>query len=280
MSVREHHITARDGLRLAVTEWGGGAGVPLLCLPGITRSARDFAHLGARHGGARRVVALDWAGHGGSGRAADVRRYAPEPAVRDVLDAMAALHLGRCIVVGTSFGGLVAMFLSLLRPGALAGVVLNDIGPRIEDRGMAFVTDFVARDPGFATIEEAVAFLRERLPHLSHEGDEAWRDFAHATYTRGEDGRLHPRWDTRIAEAIRGGGGHFDFGPVFGGLMPIPTLLCWGEASDILSAETVQRMRREKPDLRIVSLPGIGHNPTLREPAIAAALDSLIAAAA
>jgi pimeloyl-ACP methyl ester carboxylesterase len=279
MSGRERHVTARDGLRLLVTEWGGGAGVPLLCLPGITRSARDFAHLGERHGGERRVVALDWAGHGGSERAADVRRYAPEPAVRDVLDAMSALHLGRCVVVGTSFGGLVAMFLSLLRPGALAAVVLNDIGPRVEDSGMEFVTDFIARDPGFATIGEAVAFLRERLPHLSHEDDAAWRDFAHATYARGEDGRFHPRWDTRIAEAIRGGAS-FDFGPVFGGLARIPTLLCWGEASDILSAETVQRMRAQKPDLRVVSLPGIGHNPTLREPPVAAALDSLIAEAA
>jgi pimeloyl-ACP methyl ester carboxylesterase len=280
MSPREHHVTARDGLLLAITEWGGGPGVPLLCLPGVTRSARDFAHLGARHGGQRRVVAVDWAGHGGSGRAAEITRYAPEPAVRDVLDVMSALHLGRCVVIGTSFGGLVSMFLSLLRPGALAAVVLNDIGPRIEDRGMAFVTDFVARDPGFASIEEAVAFLQERLPNLSHEDDAAWRDFAHATYARGEDGRFHPRWDTRIAEAIRGGGESFDFGPVFGGLAKIPTLLAWGEASDILSAETVQRMRAQKPDLRVVSLPGIGHNPTLREPPIAAALDSLIAGAA
>jgi pimeloyl-ACP methyl ester carboxylesterase len=279
MRMRERHITARDGMRLFVREWGEGVGVPLLCLPGATRTGLDFAHLGARHGAARRVVALDWAGHGGSDRAGDLRRYAPEPAVRDVLDAMSALHLGRSVVVGTSFGGLVAMFLSLLRPGALAAVVLNDIGPRVEDRGMGFVTEFVARDPGFATLAECTAFLRARMPNLSHEDDGAWEDFADATYARGEDGRFHPRWDTRIAEAIQGGGS-FDFGPVFGGLARIPTLLAWGEASDILSAATVQRMRAEKPDLRIVSLPGIGHNPTLREPPVAAALDSLIAEAA
>lgn len=279
MSGRERHVSARDGLRLLATEWGGGPGVPLLCLPGITRSARDFAQLGERHGGQRRVVALDWAGHGGSERAADVRRYAPEPAVRDVLDAMSALHLGRCVVIGTSFGGLVAMFLALLRPAALAAVVLNDIGPRIEDRGAESVAEFVGHDPALATLEEAAAFLRKRHPDLSHEDDAAWRDFADATYARGEDGRLHPRWDTRIAEVVRGTGQH-DFGPVFRGLAPIPTLLCWGEASDILTAATVQRMRAEKPDLRVVSLPGIGHTPTLREPAVAAALDSLIAGAA
>lgn len=279
MIARERHITARDGLRLGVTEWGGGAGVPLLCLPGITRTGRDFAHLGARYGGSRRVVALDWAGHGASDRAAELSRYAPEAAVRDVLDAMAALHLARCVVVGTSFGGLVAMFLSLLRPAALASVVLNDIGPRVEDRGAESVAEFVGHDPAFATLEEAAVYLRTRHPDLSHEDDAAWRDFADATYARGEDGRLHPRWDTRIAEVVRGTGEH-DFGPVFGGLARIPTLLCWGEASDILSAATVQRMRAQKPDLRVVSLPGIGHNPTLREPPVLAALDSLIGEAA
>jgi pimeloyl-ACP methyl ester carboxylesterase len=272
------HVTARDGLRLGVLDWAGDPrAAPVLCLPGITRTAWDFCAIAARQAGRRRVVALDWAGHGESDRAEDPVRYRPEAAVRDVLDAMAALHLHRAVLVGTSFGGLVSMFLAVLRPALLRGVVLNDIGPRVEPAGAAFVADFVGRDPAHPDLETAAAYLREVLPPNALRSPEEWQRFAALTYRRGEDGRWHPRWDTRIAEPVRAQQGALDFGPIFLALGPIPTLLVRGALSDILSADTVARMRNQKPDLRVVTIEGVGHNPSLSEPAAAAAVDSLIA---
>jgi phosphatidylglycerophosphatase A/pimeloyl-ACP methyl ester carboxylesterase len=171
-------FSARDGLRLSALEWpeppDGGERLPLLCLPGIARTALDFLEVGARYAGGRRVVALDYAGHGESGRAADPGRYRVEVALRDLLDAMAALHLHRVVVLGTSFGGILAMSLGVLRPGCLAAVAMNDVGPRLEPAGLGVVREVIGRDPAFADLDEAAAFLRRTLPPLDTD-DAGWR---------------------------------------------------------------------------------------------------------
>lgn len=278
LKAREQRFSARDGLRLGALEWAGDAtATPLLCLPGLSRTALDFGGVAARQAGRRRVVALDHAGHGLSDRAADPARYRVELALRDVLDAMAALHLHRVVVLGTSFGGILGMALSVLRPTGLAGLVLNDVGPRIEPAGTGFVRDFIGRDPGFSTAEQATEFLRGALPPLGLD-DVGWRRMTDLTYARGEDGLLHPRWDTRLAERVTEGAAPADLWGLFDGLAGVPLLLVWGQESNILSATTVQRMRQARPDMAVASLPGIGHSPTLEEPAAIAALDRFLAA--
>jgi len=270
-------VRARDGLALSALEWAGDeARTPLLCLSGICRTGWDYEGLAERHAGKRRVVALDYMGHGESARAAEVSRYRPERAAADVLDACAALHLPRAVVVGTSFGGIMAMILAVLRPTLLRGAVLNDIGPRIDPRGVSLVGNFAGHDPGFRTIEEAVEYLRRVMPRIPLPDEASWRHFAQLTYKPGEDGRLHPRWDTRIQQAMEAGGGTLDLGPVFRAMRPIPAMLVWGEESEFLAADTVRAMVRDKPDLELVTLPGAGHAPTLNEPEIARPLDRFL----
>ncbi len=270
-------FSARDGLRLSALEWPGDpAAVPLLCLPGIARTALDFTGVALRYRGRRRVVALDYAGHGESGRAADPARYRVEGAIRDLTDAMAALHLHRVAILGTSFGGILGMALGILRPMTLAALALNDTGPRLEPVGLDEVRGFIGRDPAFGTIEEAAGFLQQVLPPLGIP-EEGWRAVAETTYARGPDGRLHPRWDTRILAAMPREAGPTELWPLFHGLPAIPLLLIRGEASAILSAGTAERMRAARPEMEFVSLPGIGHAPTLLEPPCLAALDRFLA---
>ncbi|MBP0445737.1 alpha/beta hydrolase [Roseomonas sp. SSH11] len=277
MTPATRRVTARDGLALHALDWPGDEHrTPLLCLPGICRTARDFELFARRHAGRRRVVALDYMGHGESGRAADLSRYRPERAAGDILDACAALHLPRAVVVGTSFGGLMTMVLSVLRPTLLRAAVLNDIGPEIDPRGLELVGGFAGYDPGFRSIDDAVAYLRTIMPRVPLPDDEAWRRFAALTYKPGEDGLLHPRWDTRIQQAMEAGGGAPDLGPAFRGLRPIPVMLIWAEASEFLSAATVRTMVREKPDLELVTLPGAGHAPTLEEPELVQPVDDFL----
>ncbi|MCK8783559.1 alpha/beta hydrolase [Roseomonas sp. NAR14] len=274
-------FAARDGLRLAALDWEGppaGTRTPILCLPGLCRTAHDYEPLAARHAGRRRVVALDYAGHGDSARADSLARYSPEQALRDVLDATAALGLARVALVGTSFGGILAMVLAAFRPRLLAAVALNDIGPRIEPQGRDSVRDFVGHDPAAISLEAAAEFLRERLPPLGIADAAGWRRMAGLTYALGPDGRWHPRWDTRIAEVTGDGAAALE--PVlwgcFGALAHLPLLLVHGEASRLLSADTVARMRRMRPDMTLVQLPGIGHAPLLSEPESIRALDAFL----
>ena len=274
--MRALRVRARDGLGLAAVEHPGPEGrTPILCLSGLTRSSGDFARLAARHVGTRRVLALDHAGHGDSERPQDIARYAIQNSLSDVLDAMAALHAPRAVIVGTSFGGILAMVLAVLRPSAIAGVVLNDIGPQVENVGLDFVQAFVAYDPALPSLEAAVAHLQATLPPLPLDA-EGWRHFAALTYAPGPDGLWHPRWDTRIAEALHGQGAPPPLWGAFGALAHAPLMLVRGALSDLLAAPTAARMRAMRPDMRFVEVAGCGHCPTLEEAPVVAALDQFL----
>ncbi|MGG5889145.1 alpha/beta fold hydrolase [Falsiroseomonas sp. HC035] len=274
MSSRRVSFTARDGLTLSALDHPGPEGrTPILCLPGLTRTAEDFDALAERHEGRRRVLALDHAGHGESGRAGSPARYGIEHSLRDVLDAMAALHCHRAVIVGTSFGGILAMMLGVLRPTAIAGVALNDVGPVLEPVALDHVRNFVARDPALPSLDAAVDHLKQTLPPMVMDA-EAWRRFAAGTYRPGPDGAWHPRWDIRIAEAMRDAGKMPDLWPAFGALAHAPLLLLRGALSELLSEDTADRMQDARPDMRFVEIAATGHCPTLEEPASVAALDA------
>lgn len=274
--MRRVAIRARDGLLLSAEEHAGSAArTPLLCLSGLTRNAGDFSRVAARHAGTRRVIALDHAGHGESARPDNVGRYGIESSLRDVADAMAALHAPRAVIIGTSYGGLLAMVLAVLRPTAIAGVVLNDIGPELEAAALQDIEGLVGEDPALPSLEAAAAHLRARLPPMRL--DEAgWQDFAARTFKPGPDGLLHPRWDTRLAQVLQSSGPPPPLWGPFGALAHVPVMLVRGAVSGLLSAATAARMQRERPDMAFVSVAGSGHCPTLDEAEVVPVLDDFL----
>lgn len=278
VSARLHQLSAWDGLKLVVREWHyGDQHHPLLCLPGLVRTGADFDGLAAAIGAGRRVIAPDYAGHGGSGRARDVNRYAPEACVRDILDICAALHVHDAIGIGTSFGGLLCMGIAAARPTLLRAVVLNDIGPEVGEHGVDFVRRFVATDPALPDLPACVGYLRALLPPMSLDCEADWQEMARLTYAPAADGRWRPVWDTRIARLLHAR--MPDLWSLFGGLAHMRLLLVRGEASDILLEDTVVRMKAARPDMVVASLPGIGHAPTLLEASVVAALRDFLAGA-
>ena len=260
---------------LHVREWPGDLGrPPLLCLPGVVRTGGDFETLVPIIAEGRRAIAVDYMGRGDSGRSKDTRRYGPEACVRDILDVTAALHVHGAVVIGTSFGGLLAMGLRSARPSLVRAVVMNDIGPDIGQDGASFVRDFVGHDPALDSVETCIAFLKDRLPPLSLDTDAAWQRMVELTYRRGEDGHFHPLWDTRLADRL--GDKTPDLWALWRGLADVPLLLVHAAESNILLPETVARMQAERPDMTVVTLPGIGHAPVLTEPDAVMALQRFL----
>jgi pimeloyl-ACP methyl ester carboxylesterase len=275
MDTITHRVSAWDGLTLHVREWSGGDALPpVLCLPGIVRTGADFEYLAQAICSGRRVIAMDYPGRGDSGRAADIDRYAPEACLRDVMDACAALHIQHAFLIGTSFGGLLTMGLAAARPGLVRAAILNDIGPDIASEGAEFVRDFVGSDPGLESLAACIAFLKADLPPMSLDGKLAWRRMAELTYRPGADGRWHPLWDIRIARLLNGPVP--DLWSLFNALAQVPVLLIRGAVSNILLPGTVSRMLAVHPGMQVVTLPGIGHAPTLLEPPALSAIQQFL----
>jgi pimeloyl-ACP methyl ester carboxylesterase len=276
---RERRLITQDGLSLYFRDYGDPLSprLPLLCLTGIVRNSADFADLAERHADQRRVLCLDYRGRGRSAHDRDWRNYHPMVYVRDIAHLLAAADLHRVMVVGTSFGGLLAMALAVLKPTSLGAVVLNDIGPDMVDGGFARILDYIGVDHPQHDWETAVSYLRQLLPQLSIRTEEGWRRFARATYRQGEDGLLHFDWDVRVAKPLGMQRSEFpDLWPMFRALRLVPTLALRGALSDVLSPETFERMALVKPDLLRVTVAESGHTPTFNEPDAAAAIDAFI----
>ncbi|MGI1663010.1 alpha/beta fold hydrolase [Palleronia sp. KMU-117] len=266
-----------DGTRLHYDDTGGG-GLPLLCLPGLTRNGRDFDYV-APHLADQRVIRLDARGRGLSDRA-DPATYTVETETRDVLALLDHLGLRRVAILGTSRGGLVAMVLAASAKDRLIGVCLNDIGPELDPRGLAAIRSYVGTDPGFPDLETAAKARAALFPEFTGVPDSRWRDEVRHNFVETPEG-LHIAYDPALAATFNQADGAApapDLWPLFDALQGLPLALIRGARSSLLSAETAARMTARRPDMIVATVPGRGHVPFLDEPEALAALHAWIEA--
>ena len=286
VTVESRFIAAPDGLSLHVRCYGPAtetSHLPVLCLPGLTRNEADFEplamHLAADGMRPRRVFALDSRGRGRSGYDPDWRNYNPAVELADVLAAMAALSVTRAAFVGTSRGGILTMLLATVRPELIAGVVLNDIGPRIEPEGLMRIKRYAGKIPRPRDFAEGARLVRElfgaQFPGLD---DSGWLAWAHRSWRQDPDG-LVARYDQTIAETLNDISPDQpvpDLWPQFDALPEVPLMVVRGGLSDILSADTVDAMRQRRADIELVEVPDQGHAPLLAEPATMARISDFL----
>lgn len=270
------HIRAQDDLKLAVRSFGapGSDRLPVICLAGLSRNSLDFAPLAralARDSrGARQVIAVDSRGRGLSGRDSDWRNYNPMTEASDVLAVADALGIDRAVVVGTSRGGILAMILGSMRPSLLAGVVLNDIGPIIEGRGLARIKSYLGASGAAPNYATAIARVQEVMrPHFPAISAEDYAFYTRALYLPSRSG-VEPGFDRALLNTMKA----IDFSeplptlwPQFASLRQKPVLSIRGENSDILSERTVEAMADLHADLETLVVPGQGHAPLLNDAA-------------
>ena len=270
-------FASKDGLRLHFED--EGAGLPVLCLAGLTRNSGDFEFLMPHLSGVR-AIRLDYRGRGMSDYADDFMTYS---IVQETQDAVALLdHLGLddAVVIGTSRGGLIAMFLAALHPARLRGVVLNDIGPDIADVGLSRIMDYLGREPHFEDLDAAGAGLHAvYAPDFPGVSVSRWRRQAELMWHEKPEGGLGLRYDARLRDAMIAqaeAGPTPDLWPLFDQLAAKPLCALRGANSDLLTPETVTRMQAHIPGMHAVTVPDRAHVPFLDEPeAVAAILDLL-----
>lgn len=273
---------SNDGLRLHYRDYAGGADgrPPILCLPGLTRNARDFEALAERLSPAWRVIAPEFRGRGESAYAKDPMSYVPLTYVQDVEALIRQLELEAFVSIGTSLGGLVTMLMAGAERERLKGVVLNDVGPALEPAGLARIRTYVGKGGNWPTWLHAARALAEtnRSAYPGY-GIEDWLAMAKRLYRLSSSGRIVIDYDPRIAEPMRlpGGEAGIDLWPALEPLRGVPLVILRGALSDLLAEATVARMQQLLPLAEAVTVPGVGHAPTLAEPAAVAAIDALLA---
>jgi pimeloyl-ACP methyl ester carboxylesterase len=269
LAAQSRFIAAPDGLRLHYLDYPcpGAKRLPLVCLPGLARSADDFWRVAddAQKAG-RRVLALDYRGRGRSDWDADWRRYDLDVEQADILAVLADAGVDAAVFLGTSRGGLHTMRLSQSRPDLVRAAILNDIGPKVEKDGLLRIKSYVGKLPPLSRLSEAVALMRmTAAPRFSGVSPEEWEVYARQTFVE-KDGRVELRYDPALNHTLDGVTPEADFEEFwepFAALAKAPILAIRGETSDILSVETLDEMARRAPRLEPHTVPGQGHAPLL-----------------
>lgn len=256
------------GLRLYARDYPGPTAQSpvILCLPGLTRNSKDFAQLADELQQTHRVICPDQRGRGRSARDTDASRYRPDQYARDMITLLNLLNIPELIIIGTSLGGLMAIMMLGAAPARIKAVVLNDIGPEVDPRGIARIAGYVGKSVVANNWEEAAqqtALINGAAFPDYVSGD--WHAMARELYV--QEGNLPVLdYDPLIAQGIVAGTATPNLWPLFDKVGETPMLVIRGQTSDVLSVETLAEMTHRLPHLTSVTIACCGHAPTLNEP--------------
>ena len=270
MEPRSRRVPGSEGIDLHLLEWSE-EGVPLLLLHGFGNEAHiwdDFAPAVAPH---YRTLALDHRGHGDSAwPGGGPEGYELEKLVDDVEAVTANLGIERLVLVGHSLGGRVSTLFAGRHPTRMAGLVLVDIGPELDPRGVTRIRQETEQsvDPVFGSLDEYARLLSLHYPAAK---PQAIQRMARYGARRREDGR----WILKMDPALRGGMARPEdpdeaaareerlIAEQWRALraLPCPTLVVRGAASDVFSADTADRMVDEVLQQgQLAVVPQAGHS--------------------
>ncbi|QCK87947.1 alpha/beta hydrolase [Phreatobacter aquaticus] len=257
-------FTGFEGNRLEADVYGHGGRVALLLHGGgQTRHAwRATARRLAERGFT--AVSVDQRGHGDSVWI-DSGAYAFQDYARDVLALARQIEErfgARPVAIGASLGGVSSLRALGIDAQALAGLVLVDITPHMEQAGIDHIQGFMAArsKQGFASIEEAAdcvaAYLPNRTRPPSVEG-------LRKNLRLKPDGRWYWHWDPRFLDGPRTVNTDYDTLTALleadARSLVVPTLLVRGGSSDVVTLEAVAKFRALVPTAQFADVRGAGH---------------------
>jgi pimeloyl-ACP methyl ester carboxylesterase len=295
VSFTDFFWTSYEGLPLHARDYapvGESQKLPVICIHGLTRNARDFEDLAPKIAATgRRVLAVDVRGRGLSAHDPNPMNYHPGTYAADIVALLDAAGIEKAVFVGTSMGGLITMVLTSIRPEAIAAVVLNDVGPELSPVGLARIAGYTGMASRFETWDEAVAYAR-RINEAAFPayGAQDWDAFARRLFNE-QDGAFALAYDPDIAAPIKAaaeaaaktqaeGGAALappDMYPLFRALAKErPLLLVRGGISDLIDPAIAERMQAAAPSMIYAEVANVGHAPMLTEPQAWAAIENLL----
>jgi pimeloyl-ACP methyl ester carboxylesterase len=276
---RELTYVSQDGLTLFCREYAAAqSSGTVVCLPGLTRNSRDFTALATHLAECYRVLTPDLRGRGNSQWDPKLTSYHTKIYYQDVLQLLSEEVSEPAAIIGTSLGGILAMSLAAMSAERIAGIVINDIGPEVAPEGVARLAAHVGLRAAPGTWANAIEQVKANYDGVFPDFTDAdWSAYTRASHRERPDGTVVADYDPAIGEALRASsGGTLNLWPIWAAIQK-PVLAIRGSRSDLLSAETFDRMLREKPSLIRIEVPNRGHVPVLNEPAVLAGIDDFLA---
>jgi pimeloyl-ACP methyl ester carboxylesterase len=255
---------ARGKHRIVYQDWGDENNPRvLLCVHGLTRNSRDFDYIADHLSSQYRVIAPDIVGRGQSDWLADSSLYTLEQYINDMGSLLKALNIGEVDWLGTSLGGLIGMAIASAPHSPIKHLILNDIGPVIKKEAIAYLATSLAETPHFNSLDELKGFLKEAYSAMGHLDHGFWEHMATYDHRITPEGRLTRNFDPKITHWV---GSMTSADLAMWDLwenIQCPTLVLHGELSIILTPEICKEMLARNSHATVVTLPKVGHTPSL-----------------
>lgn len=255
-----------DGMQFHYLEWGRSTAPPVVCLHGGGQTAYMYEELGSALRGRHHVLAPDMPNHGDSDHLPD-EAWGREALAETIPPFLAEFGVERAVFVGASLGGLTSLAVGARRPDLVAGIVLIDVGHRLEDEGVRRIMEFMGAHESFGSLEEAAQFISEYLPYR--------KSFRPESLRRNLRQRPDGRWEWKHSMAARTRRrleaegvtslDDFNWQTIMQGVdddaasLDVPVLLLRGGSSDVLSGDAAEELMQILKHGRLETVEKAGH---------------------
>ena len=248
-----------NGLRFHYLDWGNPTNPPLVLLHGVGQTCHTWDLFAAAMSPHFHVMAFDQRGHGDTDWAAD-KDYSRRSMVKDVEAFTTALGLDRFFLTGMSMGGANSLSFTANNPGRVEALVVVDVGPRVENKGVQNIRNFMKDFREFDSLDEAAAVIHKFNPRRPLE---IIRKYT-VVYNLKQlpSGKWTWKYDTYFSE----GHSRIDVKQMQQELsqevkkIACPTLLVKGAESDVLSLDGARLLQTAIPGSEFALVAGAGHS--------------------
>ena len=263
---REHFVKA-CGYEMHVRSWGNPANRPLIMCHGLARLADDFDHVAPHFTDQYYVLCPSMIGRGFSSWAKDPdREYTVPFYVAQIFEMLDHFRIDTCDWIGTSMGGLIGLFATAEVAGRIEKLVLNDIGPELDQSAVERIKSYVGASPEFETIDEVEKIVRTIYASFGVKDDATWSFLASRSVRRLPNGNFMMHYDPEVMRVFAEQIDEFDAWDIFDAL-PCPVMLISGEQSDLIPRRIVDKMKQRKPQMPVFPVANCGHAPHLNDAA-------------
>jgi len=229
-----------------------GSHAPLVLLHAFTGSIAQWSTIRPLLAAEHQVIAYDLRGHGQSTASVDESTYTITAYTEDLLALLDELRIDQADLLGSGFGGMVALEFALHHRERVHTLILADTsaGPRCVELSEAIA----AREDG---IDRAIAYAREHGLSAAVERELQTNPALRADPHRRD--RFHARWKRMTLHGFLGGGKaraerpdrHGDLGR-----LTMPVLLVVGDRDPLVADAEYMHQHIPRSALRVINAAG------------------------